>query len=136
MPSFFVNIQKNVWNDFGHGGGGNVLDFIMTYWDISDVSTALRQLEEIIGGFGRQIRSHSPTPPSVRGSKPATDQTNRRIEKIQLLQNKALIQLPHTTGKNPGYCPQLLKLEGKGSRENSEYERWQGLRLLLQAPSE
>lgn len=29
-PSFFVNIKKNVWNDFGDTGG-NILDFVMRY---------------------------------------------------------------------------------------------------------
>jgi DNA primase len=28
-PSFFVNVQKNVWNDFGDSGG-TVLDFALS----------------------------------------------------------------------------------------------------------
>ena len=45
-PSFKINPEKNVWYDFGHGEGGNVLDFIMILYDITDISTALKQLSD------------------------------------------------------------------------------------------
>lgn len=39
VPSFFVNIHKNVWNDFGDSGG-NILDFVIKYKNI-DFKAAL-----------------------------------------------------------------------------------------------
>lgn len=54
-PSFKINPEKNVWFDFGHGEGGNVLDFIMVYYNIGDVSQALRQLDQLIDGSNWSI---------------------------------------------------------------------------------
>jgi len=87
-PSFKINPEKNVWFDFGPGEGGNVLDFIMTYYDIHDVATALTLLEELLGSHRRQIR-----PPLLLASlETGSDQTTPQIEKIQPLQNKALVE--------------------------------------------
>lgn len=44
-PSFFVNPQKNVWNDFG-GSGGNCLDFVIKFAK-TDISGALQFLENL-----------------------------------------------------------------------------------------
>ena len=43
-PSFFVNIRKNLWNDFGHGGG-SVLDFMMIYHK-TNLKGAIKLLEK------------------------------------------------------------------------------------------
>lgn len=45
--SFFVNVHKNVWNDFGDSGG-TVLDFVMRYRS-TDVRGALTYLETVFG---------------------------------------------------------------------------------------
>ena len=45
--SFFVNVHKNVWNDFGDSGG-TVIDFVMRYQS-TDVSGALNFLETTLG---------------------------------------------------------------------------------------
>ena len=45
VPSLFVNIQKNVWNDFGDRGG-NLLDFIMHH-ENTDFKGALGFLERL-----------------------------------------------------------------------------------------
>jgi hypothetical protein len=45
--SFFVNVHKNVWNDFGDSGG-TVLDFVMRYRS-TDVRGALNYLETVFG---------------------------------------------------------------------------------------
>ena len=45
--SFFVNVNKNVWNDFGDSGG-TLLDFVMRYKG-TDVHGALSYLENIFG---------------------------------------------------------------------------------------
>lgn len=44
-PSFKVNRHRNQWYDFGEGKGGNLLDFILLYEDVS-ISEALRRLEQ------------------------------------------------------------------------------------------
>ncbi len=89
-PSFKINSEKNVWFDFGRGGGGNVLDFIITYSDIHDVATALSLLEELMGSPGRQIRPPI-FQPLLASLETDSDQTQVQIEKIQPLQNKALV---------------------------------------------
>ena len=43
--SFFVNIKKNLWNDFGHKGG-SVLDFVMIYHQ-TDLKGALQILQKL-----------------------------------------------------------------------------------------
>ena len=49
-PSLFVNIRKNVWNDFGDIGG-NALDFVMRYRN-TDVKGGLEFLDQMFGkGF-------------------------------------------------------------------------------------
>ena len=89
-PSFKINPEKNVWFDFGHGGGGNVLDFIMTYSDSHDVATALSLLEELMGSPGQQIRAPFSQPRKAT-LETDSDQPPLEIETIQPLQNKALI---------------------------------------------
>lgn len=44
-PSFKVNRRRNQWYDFGEGNGGNLLDFILLYEDVS-ISEALKRLEQ------------------------------------------------------------------------------------------
>lgn len=46
-PSLFVNIRKNVWNDFGDSGG-NALDFVIRYLN-TDVKGGLEFLEKLFG---------------------------------------------------------------------------------------
>jgi len=47
VPSFFVNVQKNVWNDFGDMGG-NVLDFVIKH-ENTTVKGALEFLDRLSG---------------------------------------------------------------------------------------
>ncbi len=90
-PSFKINPEKNVWYDFGYGGGGNVLDFIMIFYDITSISAALKQLLEIIGTSQRQQRPN--VVPPLPNAAPKSDTIERpKIEKIQSLENRSLIQ--------------------------------------------
>jgi len=43
-PSFKINIERNVWYDFGEGAGGNVLDFVMKFHKVGTISEALEHL--------------------------------------------------------------------------------------------
>lgn len=60
--SFFVNVHKNVWNDFGDSGG-TVVDFVMRYRS-TDVSGALKYLETVFGASFFQLEAQI-SPPSV-----------------------------------------------------------------------
>jgi hypothetical protein len=58
--SFFVNVHKNVWNDFGDSGG-TVLDFVMRYRS-TDVRGALNYLETVFGTAFFQLEAQMNTP--------------------------------------------------------------------------
>ncbi len=58
--SFFVNVVKNVWNDFG-ASGGTVLDFVMRYQS-TDVRGALNFLETTLGTAFYQQETQISTP--------------------------------------------------------------------------
>jgi hypothetical protein len=58
--SFFVNVHKNVWNDFGDSGG-TVLDFVMRYRS-TDARGALNYLETIFGNSFSPLETQI-TPP-------------------------------------------------------------------------
>ncbi len=45
QPKFFVNVQKNVWNDFAESVGGNVVDFVMRHQK-TDFRGAVKFLEQ------------------------------------------------------------------------------------------
>jgi len=91
VPSFSVNTKKNIWHDFGHGSGGNILDFIMTYYEMADVSTTLKQLDKLVGSQGEKIPTSQNQPTSV--PQPQLEPIKPlKILKIQSLQNQALLQ--------------------------------------------
>jgi len=119
VPSFFLNRSKNIWYDFGHGEGGNVLDFIMAYYQISDVSTALILLSKLIGSSEQKIKSTLRTPTTVTETSPL------QISKIQSLQNKALIQylqergIPRQTAS--GYVSEIYYELVKGNQKKSYF---------------
>lgn len=46
-PSFKVNLDKNLWYDFGAGQGGDVIDLIKKLERLPDVSSVLARLDEL-----------------------------------------------------------------------------------------
>lgn len=58
-PSFFVNIQKNVWYDFAENGG-NLLDFIMRYKN-TNLQGALKFLDDLYGKVRYEDLPKQPT---------------------------------------------------------------------------
>lgn len=62
-PSLFVNIQKNVWNDFGDTGG-NALDFVIRYRSCG-VSEALDFLDRLFKNIGYRSAQKKPEPTNV-----------------------------------------------------------------------
>jgi len=83
-PSFSVNVERNIWHDFGEGKGGNVLDFVMEYYNLASISKALRQLENLMGQ--QRIEPVKPITPTKITSNPL------EVRKIQSLQNRALTE--------------------------------------------
>jgi len=83
-PSFSVNVERNIWHDFGEGKGGNILDFIMEYYGLSDISSALRRLESLMEQ--QQIEPVRPETVTKNTSTPL------EVQKIQPLQNRALTE--------------------------------------------
>lgn len=68
-PSLFVNIRKNLWNDFGDMGG-NALDFVIRYCN-TDVKGALEILDRHFGSEGGA--GTLPLPFKKQVSKPETE---------------------------------------------------------------
>ncbi len=60
-PSFFVNVVKNVWNDFGDSGG-TVLDFVMRYHN-TNLPGALNYLAHSFGNdfFAHKAQNFTPS---------------------------------------------------------------------------
>ncbi|WP_345949019.1 toprim domain-containing protein [Mucilaginibacter sp. PAMB04274] len=58
-PSFAVNEQLNVWFDHGTGKGGNIVDFGLAYWPMTDFVEVLHKIQttakqEIIANHSRE----------------------------------------------------------------------------------
>jgi len=97
-PSFKINQQRNIWNDYGEGVGGNVLDFIVYYdrrhkCQTGDVSFALDTLEELTGSHRLDHDTQTRdlfTPPAATSR--SRENSLLDVRKIQPLQNRALIK--------------------------------------------
>jgi len=84
-PSFFVNLKKNSWKDFGTGEGGNIIDLVKLMYK-TDITGAL-----II------LRENKPTHDASFSFSQHESETNENdpkliIKHLQPIQNKALIQ--------------------------------------------
>lgn len=88
-PSFKVNSNKNIWYDFGISRGGTIIDFVLIYYNITDVSEALKRIgEKEIKEISFSFHPQSSLPPF-------------EDIKIRPLQNKALIDCLSERGVNP-----------------------------------
>ena len=82
-PSFKVNIDKNVWFDFGTGEGGDLITFVMKLNNVK-----YREALEIIGNDSYQSFPNLPENKNVA----ASDESGRiKINRLQALSNPALI---------------------------------------------
>jgi hypothetical protein len=83
-PSFKVNLDKNVWFDFGSGEGGNIIALVMKLYKVS-VSEALHLI-------GTDTYSPVSIIPEYK-NRVISDESGRiKINHIQVLKNPALIQ--------------------------------------------
>ena len=85
--SFKVNTEWNTWYDFGRGAGGNILDFIMQYFN-TDLKGALRELDNLQGVGSASL---FPPPPPPRPMPENPPKSGLHLVKVQPLQNRALV---------------------------------------------
>jgi DNA primase len=95
-PSFKLTANEKGFYDHGRGAGGNLLDFVMLYFNFSTVSEALAKLDSLEGwqpvsraAKQREVLSEKDLDPPIS------------ISKIQQLQNRALIQYLQSRGIDP-----------------------------------
>jgi hypothetical protein len=93
--SFKVNPERNVWYDFGLGDGGNVLDFVTQYYQVSTISEALRKLEGMEGWIAK-----APVAPKPSKVTEKDLGESMSVSKVQPLQNTALIKYLQGRGVN------------------------------------
>ncbi|WP_286399692.1 toprim domain-containing protein [Myroides odoratimimus] len=85
--SFKIDLLKNIWFDHGEGKGGNVLDFLMRYYNC-DLKEALRILDNESFSF------HQPIFQDLAIEK----EKSIELKKISLLKNKSLINYAEKRG--------------------------------------
>lgn len=111
-PSMKVNIEKNIFNCFACGAGGNILDFVMKMDECTVREAALKLAN----------RSDVATPVS---KKTATSKSNKQVEKSQedpdgVPYNKPLtfeltdLQTDHPFIKERGLTPEMINAFGLG----------------------
>lgn len=84
--SFKINLERNIWYDFGLGSGGNVLDFVMKYYGITTIGETLHKLDNLEGWVAK-----SPAPPKPAKITEKDLGDSLIVTKVQPLQNSALI---------------------------------------------
>tara|TARA_R110000868_G_scaffold113520_2_gene304599 strand:- start:33504 stop:34373 length:870 start_codon:yes stop_codon:yes gene_type:complete len=95
-----VKCEHNLFYDFGEGFGGNTVDFIMKYFSIGFLQ-AVRwlQSEDVIFSFD---------PPKQNVFLEIKKEKQYRVERIQLLQNRILIDYLNTRKLNIEICKRYL----------------------------
>lgn len=90
-PSFKINLERNIWYDFGEGTGGNILDFAMKYY-ATDLRSALRQLAALnIGTLLQPVTKSATVPKRAAVKATAGSENGLRVTSVQPLNNPALI---------------------------------------------
>lgn len=95
--SFKVNIQKNIFYDFGEGIGGNALDFVMHYYNCN-VADAL----DIMKRNFQSLSFHQPSIEAIQSEKAY------KILSVSKLSHPSLIQYLHSRGLNVEICMRYL----------------------------
>ena len=85
--SLKVDIQKNIFYDFGEGFGGNVLDFMMRYYNC-DISNALKILSQDFASFS----FNQPTTKANISEEDSSNIKTYEIQNVQSLSNPLLIE--------------------------------------------
>ena len=90
-PSFKINLERNIWFDFGEGKGGTVIDFALKYFKTSSVAAALDRLAGL-DLAGRPEPVVAPAQPAA--TLPLFTETPApaiTVTKVEKLSNRALI---------------------------------------------
>jgi len=82
-PSFKVNLNKNVWFDFGSGEGGNIIALVMKLYK-ANVSEALQLI-------GSNSYSGVPLGPEFKNRGTLDESGRIKINRVQALKNPALL---------------------------------------------
>lgn len=119
--SFKVDTNKNIWYDHGIGKGGNIIDFVVIYYNCN-FSEALSKISSIVNNTDNSFLRVQPLKDIsnydnydkknviVKNSNPDnTDKKNVGIIKVQNLQNKALINYVNSRGINTDIATKYIK---------------------------
>jgi len=91
-PSFKINLERNIWYDFGEGEGGNIIDFAMKYY-ATDLRGALRQLASLNIGTLLQPVTRPVTVPKRAAVKAGTGSEDAlTVTSVKPLSNQALVE--------------------------------------------
>lgn len=91
-PSFKINLERNIWYDFGEGEGGNILDFAMKYY-ATDLRGALRQLAALnIGTLLQPLTKPATVPKRAAVKAVQGSAEGLTVTSVQPLSNPALIR--------------------------------------------
>ncbi|MFK5958461.1 MAG: toprim domain-containing protein [Lutibacter sp.] len=90
-PSFKVNLDKNIWYDFGLGLGGTIIDFVMKFNNCS-IKEALTILDNNTFSFHQQPKIIAPVNEQNYSITKVTELTNPNLIKY-LMERKINIEL-------------------------------------------
>lgn len=87
--SLHVNVQKNVWFDFGLSKGGSIIDFVVEL-NSCDAETALQFIEQL--GFSLKKNALNPQKSALPNNTPKTRKDTFKIEEIRYTFSPSLVQ--------------------------------------------
>jgi hypothetical protein len=104
-PSLNIQLEKNIWFDFGLGKGGSVIEFVCTYLESQNenntVSDALRWLKNMVG--------HYPRIKPVFVKDYSKEDSTLIVRECIDVQNKALIKYAADRGISDGVTKTYLQ---------------------------
>lgn len=119
-PSFHILEARNVWYDFGLSAGGNVLDFAMRYFQVQDVGSALRYLDDLYGGKPVTVSPPKQESKAAVVSLASHRQEGMHVQKVQPLQHWGLLDYVKKRGIDPTIARMYLQEVYYTVRENQE----------------
>ncbi len=104
-PSLFVNIDKNVWNDFGDIGG-NILDFVMRH-EHTDFRGALGFLDRLFSK--NDFKAHTATK-SKKATQPSLEAKSFVLDAVMPLKSPILENYLKSRGVNISIARKYLEV--------------------------
>jgi len=103
--SLKVDTNKNIWYDHGIGKGGNIIDLVVSMYNCN-FSEALSRIANIVNHTNNYFLRVEPLKDFDRTTIPTKKQ---EIQKVQDLQNKALISYVNSRGINTDIATKYIK---------------------------